>query len=451
MEAALQHIDTLINARWIVPVEPAGVVLAQHALAIDGGRILELLPQAEAKTRYQARDVHDLPTQALMPGLINAHSHAAMTLLRGYADDLPLMTWLSEHIWPAEGRHVGTEFVQDGSLLGFAEMLRGGITCVNDMYFFPEATAQVAVRLGMRVTVGAILIDFPSAYAQSPEEYQAKALALQAAYRDHPLVQVALAPHAPYTVSDQGLEWVARVAAELKAPIHMHIHETAEEVERGLAETGQRPLARLQALGLLSPALIGVHLTQLTDAEIALLAANGVHAVHCPHSNLKLASGFCPVQALHQAGVNVAIGTDSAASNNSLDLFSELRTAAMLAKAVAADAAAVPAQVALEMATINGARALGLAERIGSLVAGKEADVIAVDLSGIDSEPIFNPLSQLVYAGNRSQVSDVWIAGRQLLRQGQFTNLDAAEVLGKARRWRDKIGDIPSIADTDLQ
>lgn len=447
----MQQIDTLINARWIVPVEPAGVVLSQHALAIDGGRILALLPQAEASARYQAREVHDLPTQALMPGLVNAHAHAAMTLLRGYADDLPLMTWLAEHIWPAEGRHVGAEFVQDGSLLGFAEMLRGGVTCVNDMYFFPEAAAQVAVQLGMRATVGATLIDFPSAYAQTPEEYQAKALALHEKYRNHPMVQVALAPHAPYTVSDAGLEWVARMAAELEAPIHMHIHETAEEVERGLAETGQRPLARLQALGLLSPALIGVHLTQLTDAEIALLAASGVHAVHCPHSNLKLASGFCPVQALRLAGVNVAIGTDSAASNNSLDMFSETRTAAMLAKAVAGDAAAVPAQAALEMATLNGARALGLDQRIGSLVAGKEADIVAVDLGGIDSEPIFNPLSQLVYAGNRNHVSDVWIAGRQLLRQGQFTNLDPAEVLSKARRWRDKIGDIPSMAETDLQ
>lgn len=447
----MQQIDTLINARWIVPVEPAGVVLAQHALAIDAGCILDLLPQAEAKARYQARHTQELPTHVLMPGLVNAHSHAAMTLLRGYADDIPLMTWLAEHIWPAEGRHVGAEFVRDGSLLGFAEMLRGGTTCVNDMYFFADATAEAAIQLGMRATVGAPLIDFPSAWAQTPQEYQAKALALHEQYRDHPLISTALAPHAPYTVSDQGLEWVRQMAGELPAPIHMHIHETADEVERSLTDTGQRPLARLQALGLLSPALIGVHLTQLTAGEIALLADTGVHVVHCPHSNLKLASGFCPVQALRQAGVSVALGTDSAASNNSLDMFSEMRTAAMLAKAVAADAAAVPAQAALEMATINGAKALGLDDRIGSLVAGKAADVVAVDMNGIDSEPIFNPLSQLVYAGNRNQVSDVWIAGRHLLRQGEFAQLDTEQLLSKARQWRDKIGATPSMAKTDLQ
>ncbi len=438
----MQEIDTLINARWIVPIEPAGAVLDEHALAIDGDRIVALLPQGEAKARYRARTVHHLPDHALLPGLVNAHSHVAMTLLRGYADDLPLMTWLSEHIWPAEGRHVSADFVRDGSRLGFAEMLRGGVTCVNDMYFFPEVTAEVATELGLRVTVGAPLIDFPSAYASSPEEYQSKALALHDAYRDHPLVQIALAPHAPYTVSDRGLEWVRKTAEERGLRIHMHIHETADEIERAVAEDGRRPLARLEALGLLSPALIGIHLTQLTTAETALLAERGVHAVHCPHSNLKLASGFCPVHAVRQAGANVAIGTDGAASNNGLDLFAELRTAALLAKAVAGDAAAVPAQAALEMATINGARALGLDDHIGSLKPGKAADVIAVDLSGLESAPVYNPLSQLVYSGDRSRVSAVWIAGRQLLRAGQFTELEAGELLGNARRWRDKI--VPS-------
>ncbi|HEX5515546.1 MAG TPA: TRZ/ATZ family hydrolase, partial [Gammaproteobacteria bacterium] len=435
----MQQIDTLINAHWIVPVEPAGVVLDHHALAIDGDRIVALLPQAEAEARYQARNVHDLPAHALIPGLVNAHSHAAMTLLRGYADDLPLMTWLSDYIWPAEGKHVGAEFVHDGSLLGFAEMLRGGVTCVSDMYFFPEATARAALQLGMRVTVGMPLIEFPSAYAQTPDEYLKKGLALHDQYRGHPLISTALAPHAPYTVSDASLRRVRALADQLDIPIHMHIHETAAEVERGVAETGQRPLARLHDLGLLSPTLIGVHLTQLTDAEIALIGASGMHVVHCPHSNLKLASGFCPVQALHAAGVNVAIGTDSAASNNSLDLLAELRTAAMLAKAVANDAAAIPAHAALAMATINGARALGLADQIGSLEPGKAADVVAVDFGGIDSAPIYHPLSQLVYASNRNQISDVWIAGRQQLRNGSLINLDTDPVLGKARAWRDKI------------
>jgi 5-methylthioadenosine/S-adenosylhomocysteine deaminase len=435
----MEQIDTLINARWIVPVEPAGLVLDHHALAIQGDRIVDLLPQREAKARYQARTVHDLPSHVLIPGLVNSHSHAAMALLRGFADDLPLMTWLSEHIWPAEGRHVGTEFVHDGSLLGFAEMLKGGVTCVSDMYFFPEVTARVAAQLGMRAAIGMILIDFPSAYAQTPDEYFDKGLALHDEYLDHPLITTTFAPHAPYTVAERNLERVRVLADELDVPIHMHIHETAAEVARSVDETGERPLARLHALGLLSPSLIAVHMTQLTRDEIALVAESGVHIAHCPESNLKLASGFCPVEALRKAGANVAVGTDGAASNNDLDMFSEMRTAALLAKAVAGDAAAVPAHAALEMATLNGARALGLAQQIGSLRVGKSADVTAVDLGGIDSEPVYNPVSQLVYAGNRSQVSDVWIAGRQLLRNGSLSGLDHEMLIGKARQWRDKI------------
>lgn len=432
----MEQIDTLINARWIVPVEPAGAVLDHHALAIRDGLIIDLLPQADALARYQARTVRDLPSHVLIPGLVNAHAHAAMTLLRGYADDLPLMTWLSEHIWPAENRHVSPEFVHDGSLLGFAEMLRGGVTCVSDMYFFPEATAKAALQLGMRATLGAPLIDFPSSYAQTPDEYFDKGQALHDQYRDHPLISTAFAPHSPYTVSESNLERVRVLADELEVPIHIHVHETAAEVSRSVEETGERPLARLHALGLLSPSLIAVHMTQLTPDEIALVGESGMHVVHCPQSNLKLASGFCPVAALAAAGVNIAIGTDSAASNNDLDMLDETRTAALLAKAVAGDAAAVPAHAALQMATLNGAKALGQADRIGSLRVGKAADITAVDLGGLESEPIYNPISQLVYASNRHQVSDVWIAGRQLLRDGTFTSFDPETVLGKARRWR---------------
>ncbi len=435
----MTSIDTLINARWIIPVEPAGLVLEDHALAIDNGRIVALLPQAEARERFRPRAVHDLGRHALIPGLVNAHSHAAMALLRGYADDLPLMTWLSEHIWPAEGRHVGPEFVHDGTLLGVAEMLLGGVTCINDMYFFPEVTARVAAQVGVRTAVGLIVIDFPSAYAQSPQEYIDKGLALHDEYKSHPLVSTAFAPHAPYTVSEPLLDKVRVLADEIDVPIHIHVHETADEVEQSVARCGERPLARLHQLGLLSPSLIAVHMTQLTDAEIELVAATGTHVVHCPESNLKLASGFCPVAALSRAGINVALGTDGAASNNDLDMFGEMRTAALVAKAVAKDAAAVPAFEALRMATLNGARALGLSEDIGSLVPGKYADVVAVDLGGIESEPVYNPVSQLVYTGNRNQVTDVWVAGRQLVQNRQFTTLDSERVLGKARAWRDKI------------
>lgn len=432
----MEQIDTLIYARWIVPVEPAGMVLDHHALAIRDGQIVDLLPQADARTRYQARTVRELPSHVLIPGLVNAHTHVAMTLLRGYADDLPLMTWLSEHIWPAEGRHVSPEFVHDGSLLGLAEMLRGGVTCVSDMYFFPEVTAKTALQLGMRATLGMPVIDFPSSYAQNADEYFDKGQALHDQYRDHPLIATAFAPHSPYTVSESNLERVRVLADELEVPIHIHVHETAAEVSRSVEETGARPLARLHALGLLSPSLIAVHMTQLTPDEIALVGESGMHVVHCPQSNLKLASGFCPVASLAAAGANIAIGTDSAASNNDLDMLDEMRTAALLAKAVAGDAAAVPAHAALQMATLNGARALGLADRIGSLRIGKAADITAVDLGGLESEPIYNPISQLVYTGNRNQVSDVWIAGRQLLRGGAFTDFDSETALGKARRWR---------------
>jgi 5-methylthioadenosine/S-adenosylhomocysteine deaminase len=447
----VEQIDTLINARWMVPVEPAGLVLDDHALAIRGDRIVDLLPQDEAQARYRARAVHELPTHVLIPGLVNAHAHAAMALLRGYADDLPLMTWLSEHIWPAEARHVGAEFVHDGSQLGLAEMLRGGTTCVSDMYFFPDVTAKVAAQMGMRAAIGMILIDFPSAYAQTPDEYFDKGLALHDEYLEHPLITTLFAPHAPYTVAERNLERVRVLADELDVPIHMHVHETAAEVARSVEACGQRPLARLHALGLLSPALIAVHMTQLTGDEIALLGEGGVHVVHCPESNLKLASGFCPVEALRGAGVNVALGTDGAASNNDLDMFGEMRTAALLAKAVAGDAAAAPAHAVLEMATLNGARALGLGSQIGSLRAGKCADVAAVDLGGIESEPVYNPVSQLVYAGNRSQVSDVWVAGRHLLQDRAFTSLDRDLLLGKARRWRDKIAATQSSSDTDAR
>lgn len=435
----MEQVDSIIHARWVVPVEPHDVVLEQHSLAIRDGRIVALLPEQEARERYCAEVTHELPRHALIPGLINAHTHAAMSLLRGFADDLPLMNWLQEHIWPAEQRHVSAEFVHDGAELAMAEMLLGGVTCFNDMYFFPEATARAAAAVGMRASVGMIVIDFPSRYAQNAEEYLEKGLALHDEFRHHPLITTMFAPHSPYTVAEQRLERLRVLADELDCPIHIHLHETAAEVEQSVAANGARPFARLDALGLVSPALTAVHMTQVQPEEIARLAAAGAHVVHCPESNLKLASGFCPVQALMDAGVTVALGTDGAASNNDLDMFGEMRTAAMLAKAVAGDAAALPAHAALRMATLNGASALGLASVTGSLVPGKYADVTAVDLSGVGSEPVYHPVSQLVYACNRNQVSDVWVAGRHLVRDRELTTLDRQAVLEKARHWRANI------------
>ncbi len=438
----MQTIDTLIHARWVIPVEPDLVVHEHHALAIHDGRILAILPSAEAEQRYAAEVVHRLDGHALIPGLINTHTHAAMTLLRGLADDLPLMEWLHHHIWPAEQRWVGEEFVHDGTQLAVAEMLRGGTTCFNDMYFFPDVTARVCADAGMRASVGLIVLDFPSAWAGDADEYLRKGIALHDDYRGDALIRTAFAPHAPYTVSDAPLLQIQTYVNELEIPVHMHVHETADEVRQSVEATGERPLARLERLGLLSPYLVAVHMTQLDDTEITLVAERGVHVVHCPESNLKLASGFCPVHRLHQAGVGLAIGTDGAASNNDLNMFSELRTAALLAKAVAGDAAALPAHQALRMATLNGARALGMEELTGSLQPGKAADVVAVNLDGIETQPVYHPLSQLVYATGRDKVTDVWVNGRHLLNNRRLTNLDESAVLARARYWRERIAEV---------
>ncbi len=435
----MQNIDTLIHAKWLIPVEPQATVYENYSIALDKGRILALLPSDKANTQYNASEVHQLDNHALLPGLINTHGHAAMTLMRGLADDLPLMTWLNEHIWPTEAKWVSNEFVYDGSLIACAEMLRGGTTCFTDMYFFPEEVARAAKQAQIRASVGLIVIDFPSAYAQDADEYLRKGLALHDQLHGNPLIKTSFAPHAPYTVADTALQKLNTLAEELDIPIQIHLHETEDEINQAVKETGQRPIERLENLGLLSSRLIAVHMTQLTDKEIQTLATYGVQVAHCPESNLKLASGFCPVQKLLNAEINVSLGTDGAASNNDLDMFSEMRTAALLAKAVAKDARAVSAAQALRMATINGAKALGLDNETGSLEVGKAADIIAVDLSALETQPMYNPVSQLVYVANRQQVSDVWVAGNHVVKQHQLTTLDSEQLCKTAQQWQQKI------------
>lgn len=434
-----QAIATLLNARWIVPAEPEGCVLEWHSIAIQEGRILAILPREAAASRYQAAVCLDFDQHLLIPGLINVHTHASMALLRGLADDLPLMTWLQDHIWPTEARWVDADFVRDGARLAMAEMLRGGTTCFNDMYMFPDVVAAAAQACGIRACVGLIAFDFPTRYARTIDEYLAKGLELHDSLRTDPLVRTAIAPHAPYTVSAPALERIAQLAEELAIPIHIHVHETAAEVAEFQARHGCRPLTRLAQLGVLSSRLLAVHMTQLERAEIEQLAQAGVHIAHCPESNLKLASGFCPTAQLDAAGINVAIGTDSAASNNDLDLLGEMRTAALLGKGVAGDAAVLPAARLLRMATLGGARALGLEQETGSLQPGKAADIVAIDFNPLETEPLYHPISQLVYAASRHQVTDVWVAGRRLLANRQLTTLDSAELVSKARRWRQKI------------
>ncbi len=434
------HADRIVAARYVIPVEPAGQLLEHHAVVIRDGRILALLPSDEARRAYPSAPCSDLPTHALIPGLINLHTHAAMALMRGLADDLPLMEWLTQHIWPAEGEHVSPQFVFEGTLLACAEMIRGGVTCFNDMYFFPEQAGRAVLAAGMRAALGIICLEFPTAYANNAQDYLHKGLAVRDALKHEPLLSFCMAPHAPYTVSDRSFEQIVTYADELQIPIHMHLHETQDEIRESQKTFGVRPLQRMHRLGLLGPGLIAVHAVHLEASEIALLKETGSHVAHCPSSNLKLASGIAPIAALLEAGVNVGVGTDGAASNNRLDLLEEVRLAALLAKGASGRSTAVPAQRALAMATIGAARALGLEAQIGSIVPGKQADLTAVNLAALELAPCYHPVSHLIYAAAREHISHVWVGGRALLDDGRLATLDAAELTATASRWQQRMG-----------
>lgn len=428
-----------LHPKYLIPIEPRATVLQQHALVMQDEKIVALLPSAQARQDYPAAQHISLPEHALLPGLVNLHAHSAMSLLRGLADDLALMDWLTQHIWPAEKQHVSDEFVFDGTVFAMAEMLRGGTTTVNDMYFHHEAVARAGLQAGMRTVVGCSILEFPTGYAADASAYLDKAIAAQAAFAGQPGVEFRLAPHAPYTVSDDTFRKIVALAEQHQLGIHCHIHETAGEVSDSLKQHGMRPLQRLHHLGLLSPRLIAAHMVHADDAEIALLARQGVHVAHNPASNLKLASGLARVHAMQAAGVNVGIGTDGAASNNKLDLLGDLRLAALLAKAESGNPTALNAAAALEMATLSGARALGMGDRIGSLVPGKLADMIAIDLSAIETQPLFDPISQIVYAAGREQVSHVWVNGKCLLQERRLSTLDMPALQHKAGWWQQRI------------
>ena len=435
-----QSIDLLIEAGHIVPVAPHGVVLDDHAIAIDKGVILAVLPREDARRRFAPKETVSKPDSVLIPGLVNAHTHNPMTLMRGVADDLPLKVWLQQHIWPIEGAVIGPDFVADGCTLAIAEMLRGGTTCANENYFFPDVQAATYKKFGFRARIGLPVIDFPTAWAKSDDEYFDRAGEVHDQWRDDPLIKTAFAPHAPYTVDDDNFSRVRMLADQLDIPVHLHLHETAQEVQQSIDQYGMRPIARLDRLGLFNDRLIAVHMTQLTEAEIHLCAERGVSVVHCPESNLKLASGFCPACALMKAGVTLAIGTDGAASNNDLDMIGETRTAAILAKAVADDAAALSAAEALRAATLGGAKAMGLDDLIGTLEPGKQADIVSIDMSQIETQPLHQVISQVIYASGRHQVGDVWIAGKPKLRDRKLVDMDEAGILANARQWRERIG-----------
>ena len=438
----MQHCDTLIVPRWCVPVEPAGEVLEGHAVAVTDGRIEAVLPIEQATASFQPSVLVERPDHVLIPGLINAHTHAAMTLFRGLADDMPLEAWLHEGIWPAERRWVSAEMVRDGTELAIAEMIRGGITCFSDQYFYPEIVAEAAVDLSMRAVVATPVVDFRTGWAENAAEYLQKAADLvHDPYADHPLVTTAFAPHSTFALSDESFAALRVLADQLDVRVQIHLHETAAEVEISLRDTGKRPYERLVDAGLVNRSLLAVHAVHMDDAEIARFAEAGVSVAHCPNSNLKLASGIAPIAKYRSAGLNVAIGTDGAASNNMLDMFSEMRTAALLAKATANDASAVTAGEALHMATLGGAMALGLESTIGSIETGKWADLACVNLRTLNSQPIYDVVSQLVYASRCDQVADVWIAGRRHLENGQFVHIDTDGLLARANEWRDRMLD----------
>lgn len=435
----MQSIDLLVHPRHLLPVEPGHVVLEQASMAIDGGRVLAILPRSEAMAAYQPRETLELPDHVVLPGLVNAHTHAAMSLLRGLADDLPLMDWLNHHIWPAEAAHVSPAFCADGVDLAMAEMIKSGTTCFNDMYFHPDITAQRVDTAGMSAVVGLIVLDFPTSWAKDADDYIHKGREVHDSLHGHPRISTIFAPHAPYTVSDAPLRKLRIFANELGIGVHMHVHETAAEVAMAVDASGQRPWARLRDLDMLGPDFIAVHMTQLSDDEITQAAEHKISVAHCPESNLKLASGFCPVGKLMAAGVNVAIGTDGAASNNDLDMLGEMRTAALLAKAVAHDAMALSATEALHAATLGGATALGLQRDIGSLVPGKRADFIAINLNDVSTQPLYNVISQVVYAASREQVTHSYVAGQALMRNRVLTTLDEPAILARAAEWRQRI------------
>ncbi len=435
----MENCDLLIHAQWIIPVVPHNKVFSQCSLVINGGKITAITPTAEARNRYKSDTIVELDEHIVMPGLINAHGHAAMSLLRGFADDLPLSTWLNDHIWPAEGAHVSAKFVNNGSQLAIAEMIRSGTTCFSDMYFFPEETCSVAHSAGIRCDISFPIIDFPSAWAKNADEYISKGLALRDSYSAHELINVNFGPHAPYTVSDDVFERIAVLAPELQATVQIHLHETKHEITESLDKTGKRPIQRLSELNILGPTTQCVHMTSLNKGDFELLKESGAHVIHCPESNLKLASGFCPANQLLQEGINVALGTDGCASNNNLDMFGEMHTAALLGKAVADDAAALSAAQVLEMATINGAKALGIDDITGSLEVGKAADIIAIKLDPIDQKPMYDPISQVIYTHNGHRISHSWVNGKVLMSDRELCTLNEKEIISNTQTWQETI------------
>ena len=423
----------------LVPVIPRLQKLEQMAVVIEGDLITAVLPRSEALALYkQARRI-ELPDHVLVPGFINMHTHSAMSLLRGYADDLNLQVWLNDHIWPVEKAFLGSDYVHDGSKLAIAEMLRGGTTFFNDLYFYPEVTAAAAVVSGIRACIGLPVIDVPTIWASNENECIDKGLDISTSWQGEPLLTTSLAPHAPYSVGDPALARIADLSAAHEMRVHMHVLESSWEIGESLRKHGKSTLDRLENHGLLNERLLAVHMTQLNDNDFELLSRASVNVVHCPESNLKLGNGICPVARLFEHNINVTLGTDGAASNNDLDLLGESRTAALLAKGAASDPCVVNAFEALEMLTINAAKALGKSDQLGSIEAGKLADMCAIRMDSLHTAPMYDVVSHLIYAASSQQVSHVWVGGKLLLEDGDFLHLDVDSIVDRANYWAERI------------
>lgn len=430
-------VDCIVSAKWILPIVPAGKVFQDCSLVIHQGRIESIYPTAGVLHEYSAHQHIELPHHVLMPGLVNGHTRAAMSLLRGYADDLPLTRRLKDFIWPVEKRWADADFVRDGAQLAMAEMLQTGTTCFSDMYLFPEATAAAVHQAGMRAQITFPVTGTPNNWARDADDCLHKGLMLCDNYRSHSRIHIGFGPN--HTLSDASLKHIAMLAEELQAPVQIHLHETAAEVIQAVDATGIRPIDRLLDLGLLMPLTQCVHMTRLSDADLDLLQQSGASVIHCPESNLKLASGICPVQHLLERGIKVALGTDGSASNNDLDMFGEITTAALIGKVAARDAAALPAWQVLHMATLGGAQVLGLEAQIGSLETGKAADIIAVQLDEMDTAPMYSLASNLVYHNRRNRVTHAWVDGKPLMQDGKLTTLNVTELRNRALRWQAQI------------
>ena len=440
----LAKADLIIEARWLLPIIPHDTLLQNQAVVIASGVIIDICPISYALERYEAQEFVQLNDHVLIPGLVNLHTHAAMNLMRGLADDLPLMPWLENHIWPAEAQLVSPSFVHDGTLLACAEMLSGGITTFNDMYFYPQAIAEASIQAGMRANLGLVVLEFPTNYASDAEDYIDKGTKVRDQLKHEPLISFSFAPHAPYTVSDTTFMQINTLSEQLNLTVHTHLHETLAEISQSEQAHGMRPLARLTSLGLLNSSTTFAHCVHLDGLEMKLLTEYGCHIAHCPSSNLKLASGIAPIADCAKYGINIGLGTDGAASNNRLDLFAEMRLAALLAKGQSGDATAISAHEALRMATINGAKALGLDDKIGSIEIGKLADLAAIKMSDIAMQPCFDVASHLVYVAGREQVSHVWVNGdlkyhKPINNTGVYSNIEPQELDDIINKWQDKV------------